>query len=128
MRFVLCNEQILKNAISYLYSLDLDEEKPKEIIIKSFNKKRTEAQNALYWSWLRIIGQETGNSTKILHSFFGDKFLSKKFEIVRGEQVESIQSTTELNPKEFTQYLIEVEADTASFHGITLPHPGELEW
>ncbi len=128
MRFVLASEQILQNVISYLYTLDLDEVHPQEIVIKDFRKKRTEAQNALYWSWLRIISRETGNSVKILHAFFGDKFLGKEFEVVRGEEVESVQSTTDLSPKEFTKYLMEVESDTVDFHGITLPHPGELEW
>lgn len=128
MKFILRNEQILNNAVDYLYALELDEDKPQELIIKDHKKKRTEDQNALYWSWLRIIGKETGDSTKALHAFYGDEFLPKEFETVAGKKVEVIKSTTELGVKEFTEYLKRVEAHASSFFGIMLPHPGDLEW
>lgn len=128
MKFILRNEEILKNAISYLYGLELDEINPQELILKDHKKKRTEDQNALYWSWLRIIGKETGDSTKALHAFYGDEFLPKEEVIVFGKKVLEIKSTTELGVKGFTEYLKQVEAHAASFLGVNLPHPGDLEW
>ena len=128
MKFILRNEQILNNAVDALYALELDEDKPQEIVIKDHKKKRTEDQNALYWSWLRIIMKETGDSTKALHAFYGDEFLPKEEVIVFGKKVLEIKSTTELGVKEFTEYLKQVEAHAASFLGINLPHPGDLEW
>ena len=128
MKFILRNESILNNAIDYLYTLELDEDSPVDLIIKHHNKKRTEDQNALYWSWLRIIGKETGDSTKGLHAFYGDEFLPKVEVRVFGKKVLEIKSTTELGVKGFTEYLKRVEAHASSFLGINLPHPGDLEW
>lgn len=128
MKFVLRNEQILRNAMDYLYGLEIDPEKPQQLIIKNFNEIRTAAQNALYWSWLRIISKDTGNSVKVLHSFYGDRFLEKELGIIAGKKVEAIKSTTELSPKEFNLYLQQIEADATNFFGINLPRPGEMEW
>lgn len=128
MKFILRNDDILINAIEYLNGLVLDEDKPVELVIKDHKKKRTEDQNALYWSWLRIIGKETGDSTKALHAFYGDEFLPKEEASVFGKKVLEIKSTTELGVKGFTEYLQSVESHAASFLGINLPHPGDLEW
>lgn len=128
MKFVVRNDKILQNAINYLYSMELSEDKPMELIIKDHKKLRTEEQNALYWSWLRIISRETGDSTKGLHAFYGDEFLPKEENVVMGKKVEEIKSTTELGVKAFTEYLKNVERHAGSFLGIMLPHPGDMEW
>jgi hypothetical protein len=128
LKYILRNEKILANAIDYLHSIKLDEDKPVQMVVKDFKKVRTEEQNALYWSWLRIIAKDQGNSTKAIHAYYGDKFLPKEIETVLGKRTETIKSTTELGVKEFTHYLQEVEADAATEFGIMLPHPGDLEW
>lgn len=128
MKFILRNDQILNNAVDALYALELDEDKPQEMVIKDHKKIRSLEANALYWSWLRIIMKETGDSTKALHAFYGDEFLPKEEVMVFGKKVLEIKSTTDLKVKEFTEYLKQVEAHAASFLGINLPHPGDLEW
>lgn len=128
MKFIVRNKEVLQNAVNYLNELELSEDKPLELTIKDHKKKRTEDQNALYWSWLRIISKETGDSTKGLHAFYGDEFLPKEHNIVMGKKVEEIKSTTELGVKAFTEYLKNVERHAGSFLGIMLPHPGDLEW
>lgn len=117
----------MENCHNYLDELELDDDKPFQVVIKPFKKLRTEQQNALYWSWLRIISKETGDSTKGLHAHFGDEFLPKTVVMAMGKQKEVIKSTTELGVKEFTQYLQQIEAAMAEF-GIHLPHPGDMEW
>ena len=128
MKFILRNEEVLEHAVDHLYSLELDEDEPQELIIKSHTKLRTEEQHCLYRAWIGIIAKETGDSRKALHVFYGDEFLPKETEKVLGKEVEVIKSTTELGVKEFTHFLKEVEAHAASFFGINLPHPGDLEW
>lgn len=128
MKFILRNEDVLNNAVDYLYALELDEDKPVELVIKDHKKIRSLEANALYWSWLRIIGKETGDSTKALHAFYGDEFLPKEEVVIFGKKVLEIKSTTDLKVKEFTEYLKQVEAHAASFLEINLPHPGDLEW
>jgi hypothetical protein len=128
MKFILSDPTKLNRAIIFLYCLEIDPEKPHEVVVKDFKKIRTDAQNKLYWSWLGLISKETGNSTEALHVSFANEFLPKTFEVVRGETVDVVKSTTKLTPEEFTKYLKEVEAETAIFFGIKLPHPGEKEW
>jgi len=128
LKFILRNEDVLNNAVDYLYALELDEDKPVELVIKDHKKIRSLEANALYWSWLRIIGKETGDSTKALHAFYGDEFLPKEEVVIFGKKVLEIKSTTDLKVKEFTEYLKQVEAHAASFLEINLPHPGDLEW
>jgi len=128
MKFILRNEQVLSHAVDHLYTLELDEDKPVELIIKTHTKLRTEEQHCLYRAWIGIISKETGDSRKALHAFYGDEFLPKVIEKVLGKEIEVIKSTTELGVKDFTLFLKQVEAHASSFFGIMLPHPGDLEW
>lgn len=127
-KFILRNEKILDTATEYLYSLELDEDEPYELIIKDYTKLRTEEQHCLYRAWIGIISKEAGDSRKALHAFYGDEFLPKVTEKVLGKEIEVVKSTTELGVKDFTLFLKQVEAHAATFFNVTLPHPGDLEW
>ena len=104
MKFILRNEQILNNAVDYLYALELDEDEPTELILKDHKKLRTEEQHRLYRAWIGIISKETGDSRKALHVFYGDEFLPKETSKAMGKTVEVIKSTTEFwsRPPELT--------------------------
>lgn len=98
------------------------------IEIKNHKALRTEEQNKLYWSWLRIISRETGNAEGDLHADFGDLFLPKVERKTRRGVILEPLSTTKLGVKAFTEYLKKIESEAATFFGICLPHPGEFRW
>ena len=91
-------------------------------------KKRTRSQNNFYFLFLEIIGRETGNDVDTLHEFFKQKFLPKRFAIVKGKkfahEVQIRQSTTNLSKIEFGEYLDRISALVE----VSIPDPRLCEW
>lgn len=84
-------------------------------------KPRTVQQNALYWKWVEAIGNYVGYSRRQLHHMFKKHFLGMdRWQGRNGEWYEEPKSTTELNTKEFTEYLGKVEI-YANQAGVMLP-------
>lgn len=90
--------------------------------------QRTSNQNRLYWMWLGIIEQDTGNSTKALHEFFKELLIPPVLEEVFGETQKIYKSTTDMSCKEFTTYLNYIQSFCSSEMGLTLPIPEELKF
>lgn len=94
-----------------------------KVEIKKHNKKRSTDQNALYWSWLTIIGSDLGYSSEELHEALKAKILGVvERKTIFGNTVNEPRSTTTLTTKEFTDYLNAVQSFAMSL-GITLPQP-----
>ena len=68
---------------------------------------RTNAQNRLWWKWIELIADETGNEKQEIHSILKYKFLLKE-EIIDGEIHQGLKSTTTLTKEEFTKLTQEV--------------------
>ena len=71
------------------------------------NKRRTIDQNKLYWVWLTLIEEETDQLKEDIHAYFKKQFLSR-VATINNKKETLIGSTTELNTKEFTEYLEKV--------------------
>jgi hypothetical protein len=107
---------IHKNAVkfqSYLDSLDGEV----EIVVRKPKKKRSSNQNNLYWCYLSVIEQETGDSANDLHEYFKRKHLTPKFITARGQTIRIPRSTTELSTGEFGEYMDKIEREC----GIPVP-------
>lgn len=89
--------------------------------------KRSGQQNKLYWLFLKVIENETGNLASDLHEFLKLKLLPKKFIVITGkENAHEVQipvSTTDLSKSEFAEYIMKIEA----LVGIPCPDPHELD-
>lgn len=128
MRFILNSSEVVKNCISALTQVNTD--KPMIVTIKEYKKNRSNSQNNLYWEWLTIISKDTGFTKEELHDrlrlqFLGTTEREVNYKIdgkVQKVTLKEIKSTTELNTKEFTDYLEKIEA-TAGIMDIILPHP-----
>ncbi len=81
--------------------------------------KRTTLQNNFYWVYLDLISMSSGHSPEELHIWAKGKFLSKGITEVFGDKVRKVESSTELNRSEFTEYLARIELTT----GIPIPNP-----
>lgn len=95
--------------------------------VKVHRPKRSLPQNRLYWMWLRCIKDETGNDEKVLHEYFSQEFLPWSSGTVFGDYIDICKSTTELNTKEFTDYLERIKEKMLD-QGIILPNPGDIGW
>ena len=91
---------------------------PKRYVRIEFEKPtRSISQNNLYWKYLGIIENESGNNADDLHEFFKRKFLGKRSLKMFDEDFEVTTSTTSLNKLEFGEYLDKISALT----GVPIP-------
>ena len=63
---------------------------------------RTNKQNKLWWSWMKIIGNELGYSKNEIHDILKYKFLLRE-EINDGETTQHLKSTSTLTKTEFNK-------------------------
>lgn len=108
---------------------------------------RSAQQNALYWQWLTVIANETGESKEEVHERCKGKYLVPIFERDDPEYAEMIKTvrdiyregkkdralllhshivelttTTKAGVAQMTEYLTDIEQGHTRF-GISLPHP-----
>lgn len=142
MKFNLSNQYKKQSAIEYFNKLI---QKVCTIEIKEIKPKRSIDQNSLYWLWLTCIQEETGQDKNELHLLYRAMFLQKEdsyiTSIIRAElwpqlkiMFNSFQfikylpeiidvisrSTTELDTKEFTDYLGKIQDHAAINMNVTL--------
>jgi len=114
---------ILKNAndICHLTNLlnDLDMSFKWKVVITKVKPIRSLDQNKLYWSWLNCIANEIGETKEYLHDYFRENYLGYKI----GKLGTSVISTTELDSKQFTDYLENIRTFVRDELNIRLPLP-----
>ena len=82
---------------------------------------RTNAQNRLWWKWIEVISDETGNEKQEIHSILKYKFLLKE-EMIDGELHQGLKSTTTLTKAEFGKLTQDVFYWANDTFNINLPH------
>lgn len=109
------------------------EEAKIEVIIRKARSKRTIKQNNYYFGVvLQIIAEESGNwdekkyTTNDLHDYYKAKFLQKRIEIF-GKTYTVIRSTTDLNTKEFTEYIRQIKMNAATTLDCWIPDADSVE-
>lgn len=126
LTMVLYDERAKADAVERIEKLSFDQYKW-QIEISVWEDTRTLAQNRLYQKWLNILHSITGNDRDVIHEYFKEKFLEKKYKEFNGECVEIKKSTAKLTIKEMSHYLKQVESFAASELAITLPIPEDSE-
>lgn len=145
LSIILKSELHRETAVNAIAALPL--EPVYEIIIREHKKDRSAEQNALYWKWLTVIGNELGEPKEDIAERYKDKFLVQIYERDNPEYAEMVQSlrniwlqgmkaeavnlrkkivsltsTTTANVKQMTEYLENIERDAANL-SIRLPYP-----
>ncbi len=110
-------------AIKRISSINLDG--GLEMVIQKHRPDRSLAQNRLYWKWISVIANETGNDPDALHDHFRSKFLGARLVDVLGQRRAVLPTTTKLSVKDFTMYLERIESFASTEIGITLPQPDD---
>lgn len=82
---------------------------------------RTMQQNKLYWLFIGVICQETGNDPDDMHEFFKQKLLIPEIVKVKGRngeyEIKKYKSTTQMKKLEFGEYMDKISALT----GVPIP-------
>ena len=96
--------------------------------LKEFKATRTNLQNNLYWSYITDIKQafeDKGVFITIddLHEGFKVKFIkwSYKNNSITGQRITQRKSTTELNKKEFSRFIKDIELYLIQTYDISVP-------
>ncbi|MBT8449087.1 MAG: recombination protein NinB [Gammaproteobacteria bacterium] len=146
MNITLRSQLDVNRAIECVQNATVSADKPLEVVIRPYKRKRSLEQNKLYWKWLGIIAEETGNDSDSLHFKLKAEFLvsivrasnpgryyEHKHRIAKmyersGEHASSaavnvhladVLSTGDLKVKQFTDYLDRIERFAAGL-GIKL--------
>ena len=100
----------------------LDLAKPWAVTVEPHKERRSLNANALYWKWVGLIAQETGNDPDTVHEVFKQKFLVPEEISFMGEKV-FYRSTARLDTGKMTDYMNRVYSFATSELGILLPVP-----
>ena len=90
--------------------------------------RRTLPQNSTYWMWLGNLEEATGEPTGKFHKWFGMMFIPEDI-VINGIPFKDRRSTTELNRKEFSDYLEKIQAFVISDMGLSkdlVPWPSDM--
>jgi len=111
----------LEKFKAWLFSLS---GKEVSVVVEEWIDQRTVNQNALYWAYLGIIGEQTGNHPEDLHEVFKEEFLGDKRVVVEafGKTAVRQPTTTRLNKLEFSDYMAKIEDLTK----VPIPDPNEI--
>ena len=88
--------------------------------IKEAKDVRTNQQNKLYWSWIKIIGDNLGYTSAETHNLVQYKFLLRE-EIIEGETNFYLKSTSTLSKTEFIKLTQDVLFWANDTFNINLP-------
>lgn len=113
----------LNNKSRYLVQLSKLEGKEIELIIRQKKSQRSLDQNSYYWGvCIAILGDHCGYDPEEMHEALKFKFLRKG-----KEGLETVTSTTDLNTKEFEDYLERIRRWASMELNCFIPQPNEVE-
>ena len=122
---VIRNEEQMRRLTRHLDELSMD--KPKQVTVEDFRRRRSTNQNSLMWMWLHEIANDTGHTAKECHEIFKRMFLAPQTKEMGGTVVDIPPSTTKLTTTEFADYLIRIQAFAGADLGLMLTAP-EGQW
>lgn len=94
------------------YILGFTDDTEVEVVVRKRKKRRGLDQNGLYWAYLRLIKDETGNDIDIMHELFKNKFIEPERLTMFGLEAEKRKTTTLMSPAEFADYIKKIEVLT----------------
>lgn len=98
-----------------------------EITVTKYRQKRSEQANRLYFAWLTLLEEETGQDKDDFHDFFKKKLLTRIVDL-SGKIEKVVGSTAKMDSLEFYDYMERVQQISMEFFNIILPNPYEEEW
>lgn len=149
--FRLVNDEVRDNCVKTMFLAHQDSEEVLEVVIRPEQRKRSLAQNRLYWKWVSQWAEHTGDSEQRAHHIFKYKFLVTIFyrddsqyaamcdsvKVLKGidrghydkiaAHVIRQTSTTDASVKQMTEYLDRVERYCYA-NDFILTTPQELQW
>lgn len=93
------------------------------IVIKEWKSKRSLDQNALYWKWITIIGEELGYYKNEMHETFLDAYAPvQTIRDLEGKPKQKSVRSSQMTVKQMSDYMMQIEQFAAE-NNIAIPHP-----
>ncbi len=105
----------------------LDIKRAQSVEIKQYRKNRSTSQNKLYWLWLNVIADYTGDDPDDVHIIMKKRLLGTIRRPVMGVLEEMPNSTKKLTTEEFSSYLERLE-QLCNLLQIVLPKPDDFRY
>ena len=93
-----------------------------EFIIREVKDTRSLKLNRTYWLYLTMIEEHTGINKDDIHDLFKDKYLATMKRILH-QNILTHTSTSNLNNKEFCEYLEKIKQFCSEDLNLVLPDP-----
>lgn len=122
--------QVINNQIVFTdrnkLDLDLSVYEGEAIVVDiQKNIPRSMNLNKYYWSVVVMVpAKELGYEKEEMHEVFKSKFLYKK-ELIDGEWVKIVRSTTKISSKEMITYIDQIKRFCTEELGVYIPDPNE---
>lgn len=123
MRTIVRTDDDRIRFIDYIKSLQL--EKPLTVVIETLKKKRSLRQNKLFHAWMAYLEEATGTSREVWKEYFKQMFLEVYVDFISGKEITTVQHTSELDSKEFSDFMDKVHLQ-ANEEGYWLPRPDDI--
>lgn len=116
-------------AIERIKEVDLSKGKWEFKLYKK-RKKRSLDQNALMWLWLTAleVDSETGYTKEEWKDIFQSEYCPRTMIYVGENKIEKVKSTSQLNTKEFADFLNRIQHFAYHELGISLPTPDDKRY
>jgi hypothetical protein len=101
-------------------------DKPLTVTMQGKKEKRSLDQNALYWKWMQIIADETGNDKDDVHEYMKGFFLGMRNMDINGVPQLIPVSSKKQSVRDMAEYMEKIQAWAATHLNITLPVPDDL--
>lgn len=115
------------NLDKYVTKTWLEDHKGELVEVKPISRKRSGSQNRLYWAYLRICANTSGDDPQELHKLFAIKFIGVEQKKVLGYTTSRIKSTTRLNKYEFGEYLDKIESLMIDMFNCPIPEDWKIK-
>ncbi len=84
---------------------------------------RSARQNRLWWKWMGIIGDHTGDDKRATDLYYRSEYLAPEMFVVRGEEYSYVPSSKDLKVGEMHELMTRVMIDASQFLELILPGP-----
>lgn len=109
--------------INLIRELDINDKMSWEI--KKLSRPRSLSQNALLWLWLTAIENETGQPKNDVYMLFCSMFAPQKHIEMFGFLEPVLVTSSQMDSKQFTDFLNEIKQFAMDELTIDLPEPSE---
>lgn len=149
MNFILRNDQIRAHMIGEVAKLPVGGDVPMEVVIREYRAKRSLPSNALYWSWLTVMGKYfsgrkvnanadcpdmepeyeiTDFDKDDMHDLMRHQFLGYQDRKIGKSCIDhQLNTTTGLSVKDMHAYMLQIDIWAAE-HGCLLPRPQDSDY